>query len=171
MNQAPFAALVALTLGGLTGACAGDSGRYPSLAIRDAERVTGTAQPIEPEEIPAPETPSQDLVTRLAQIKGEADRAHGAFLAAAPAAERAVSAASAAAVASDAWISAQVAVANLEATRSRLLVALAQLDSLHVSAELEGGARSTISGARDQVDQMAQTENEIIARLLDRLRG
>ncbi|WP_324742529.1 hypothetical protein U8326_04100 [Tsuneonella sp. CC-YZS046] len=171
MNRASLAAIIAITLGGLTGACAGDSGRYPSLAIREAERVEGTAQAVEPEEIPAPETPSQDLVTRLEQLKSEADRAHKAFMAAAPGAERQVSAASGAAVASDAWTSAQVAIANLEASRSRLLIALAQLDSLHVTAELEGGARSTISDARNQVDQMAETENEIIARLLGRIRG
>ena len=171
MNRAPFAAIIALALGGLTGGCAGDSSRYPSLAIRDAERVVGTAQPVEPEEVRAPETPSRDLVARLEQLKGEADRAHKAFMAAAPAAERQASAASGAAVASDAWSSAQVAIANLEANRSRLLIALAELDSLHVTAELEGGARSTIGDARDQVDQMAGIENEIIARLLDRLRG
>lgn len=171
MNRVSLTAAITIILGSMTSACAGDSGRYPSLAIRDVERVQGTAQPVEPEETPAPEVPSQDLVARLEQLKADAGRAHKDFMAAAPAAERLVNAAGGAAVASDAWVSAQVAIANLESTRSRLLVALAELDSLHVSAELEGGARTTISAARDQVDQMAQTENDIIARLLGRVRG
>lgn len=167
-----LATIIAISLGALTSACASDSGRYPSLAIRDAERVQGSAQPVEPQEAPPPaEAPSQDLLARLEQLKDEAAAAHKAFMATAPTAERQVAAARGAATASAAWVSAQVSLATLEASRGRLMIALADLDSLHVAAQLEGGARATISAARDEVDLLAQTENEIVSRLLSRISG
>lgn len=161
----PTALLFSLMAGGCTGA----NGRYPSLAIRDAERVTGTAQPVEGETAPVPDTPSADLAGRLEQLTADARRAHAAFSAAAPGARQAVNAAGGASVASDSWVAAQMAVAGLEASRSRLLIALAQLDSLHVNAQLYGGGKDAIASARDAVDAMAREEDDTLATLLARL--
>jgi hypothetical protein len=167
MNRATLANIGVLALGIFTSSCAGESTLYPSLAIRDVERVQGSAPPTEGElPPPPPETPSPDLSQRLQQLRNDANQAHRDFMNAAPGAERQVNAAGKAAVASDAWVSAQVAIANLEVSRSKLLIALADLDSLHVAAELNGGARTIISETRDQVDQLSQTENDIISRLL-----
>lgn len=163
----PTALALCLTAGGCTSA----SGNYPSLAIRDAERVSGTAQPVEGDPAPALDMPSTDLAGRLEQLAGDARRAHDAFIAAAPAARSAVSAADGSAVASDSWVAAQMAVAGLEASRSRLLIALAELDSLHVTAQLEGGGKDAVASARDAVDALAREEDETLAALLARLPG
>lgn len=171
MFRRPLTTIAVISLGALTGACASESGRYPSLAIRDAERVQGNAEPVEPEAPQLVEAPSKDLLSRLEQLKGQAATAHRAFMAASPAAERQISSARGAAVASSAWVSAQVALSDLETSRSKLMIALAELDSLHVSAEIEGGARAAISAARDDVDQLAQIENEKLSRLLSRISG
>ena len=162
---------VTLALCLMAGGCTGASGKYPSLAIRDAERVSGTAQPVEGEPAPVPDTPSADLATRLEQLVTDAQRAHDAFAAATPAAQRAVSTADGSSVASDSWVAAQMAVAGLEASRSRLLIALTELDSLHVTAQLEGGGKDAVASARGAVDAMAREEDETLAALLARLPG
>src|SRR5690606_18799558 len=51
----------------LLGACTTPADQYPSLAIRDAERVTGTLEPAEPAPYVPPETPAA-VVTRLDQL-------------------------------------------------------------------------------------------------------
>lgn len=171
MQFRPSILLTAIVLCLTAGGCTGASGKYPSLAIRDAERVSGTAQPVDGDPAPVTEMPSPELAGRLEQLSGDARRAHDSFIAAAPAARSAVSAADGSSVASDSWVAAQMAVAGLEASRSRLLIALAQLDSLHVNAQLEGGGKDAVASARDAVDAMAREEDEALAALLARLAG
>jgi hypothetical protein len=152
-------ATAALLLAG----CA-STGRYPSLAIRDAERATGTLQPAEPEPYMPPATPPETL-DRVERLVADAEAAHQAFLAAADEGRATIAAGRGAVEASDAWSRAQVALADLEARRSQTMVALAGLDRLYVDAELSGAALERISAARDGVIALVESENRTIADL------
>jgi hypothetical protein len=156
----------------LTG-CAADTTNYPSLARRPAERVTGSADvaasavPVPP----APVAPSPDLVARLEQIQAQANAAHNRFTDRLGAAERLVGAARGAAVASESWAVASVALAELEASRSQAMIALADLDQLYAAARIEGGPAEAIAQTRDRVIAMVGHEDGALARLRGALRS
>ena len=148
----------------LGGCAAGPAGDYPSLAIRDAERITGTLSVPQPY-VGAP--PSAAILGQLDALESEADAAHAAFLAEAPRASSIVSAARGAEIGSEAWANAEVALASLTTARSRTMVALADLDRLYVSAAVEGGALDAIASVRDEVQAQVAAENATIAALKD----
>ncbi|AKM07438.1 hypothetical protein AM2010_1366 [Pelagerythrobacter marensis] len=147
-------------------ACAAGSGSYPSLAIRDAERVGGSLETPTPEAPPAqPAPPSADLLARLGQLQSQAASAHQAFLAAVPATRRAVRAASGAGIASDRYASAQVALADLDSHRSRAAIALGDLDLLFADAALSFELRAPIVETRADVTAMIAQEDAVLAEL------
>ncbi|MGN3973728.1 hypothetical protein [Tsuneonella sp. SYSU-LHT278] len=151
----------------LVAACA-TSGDYPSLAQRPAERVEGTFTPDTSEAlVPAPVVPGADLVARLAELERQARGAHAEFVVGVPAAERL--AARAGPVASDSWAAAQVALADLDSIRSRVAIALAELDSLWVDATLEAGPREAIGSVRSTVEGLVAEEDAVLARLRGRV--
>lgn len=154
----PFLALAVTAL--LLGGCA-SAGRYPSLAIRDVERATGTLQPAEPEPYVPPATPPETL-DRLGRLVSDAQAAHRAFLAAAENGRATIAAGRGATEGSDAWSRGQVALADLEASRSQAMIALAELDRLYVDAELAGGELERISTARDTVSALIESESQTI---------
>lgn len=157
-------------LGCSLGACATSSAdEYPSLAVRDAERVSGTLQPAAPEPYAPPPTPAA-VLDRLDQLAGEAASAHQAFLAAAPQARSAVSAARGTQPGDDSWARAQVAVAGLEASRSRAMIALADLDRLYVDAAVGGEELERIAATRDRVATQVDEQNATVDGLLGGLR-
>lgn len=138
---------------------------YPSLAIRDAERVTGQLDaPAAPPYVP-PATPAE-VLDRLDQLVSLATVAHDMFLAEADRTRRMVSTANGAAVASDRWADAQVALAELESARSLAMVALADLDRLYVDASVEAEETARIAAAREDVIAMVEAENTVIDSLL-----
>lgn len=150
-------------------ACAAGSDRYPSLAIRDAERVQGSFEPDAAEApAPLPAAPSAELLARLAQLREEAASAHREFLAAVPAAARL--AAAAGAVGSDSWASAQVALADLDSARSKAAVPLGDLDVLFVDATLAAEQREAIAVTRAEVVGLIGEEDAVLARLRGLLR-
>lgn len=151
-------------------ACAGQSGEFPSLAVRDAERWTGTmeagaAQPYVPAPVAAP------TVERTAQLAAQARSLHAEFLAALPSARSRVSAAQGAGAGSDSWAVAQVALADLEARRSQVMIALADLDLIHADASTAGEAVAPLADQRSAVEAMVAEESALIADLLARLGG
>ena len=152
----------------LLAACAAPQGEYPSLALRPAERVAGTAQPVAAEPYVPPPTPAA-VLGRLGQLTAEAASAHRAFLAQAPAARGAVAAARGGEVGSDAWSLAQVALAGLDAARGRSTIALADLDRLYVDAAVAGGDLQEIGTARDTVASQVDEQNAAIDGLLAQL--
>jgi len=139
---------------------------YPSLAIRPAERATGTLVPVQPY-VPPPTPPA--VADRLTQLSAEVATAHRAFEAAAPAARSAVNAAHGSGPGADAWSVAQVAIAGLESSRSKAMIGLADLDRLYVDAATQGGELTRIAGARNaaiaQVDQENATINGLLSAL------
>lgn len=149
-------------------ACASTSDRYPSLAIRDAERVQGAFEPDTaeaPEVVPSP--PSADLLGRLSQLRQAASGAHREFVSAVPAAQRL--AAAAGGIGSDSWASAQVALSSLDGARSKAAVPLGDLDVLFIDATIAADQRQAIGEARDEVLRLIAEEDAVLARLRQRL--
>ncbi|MCT2558520.1 hypothetical protein N0B51_05955 [Tsuneonella sp. YG55] len=159
--------LPALAAAALLAGCA-TPGDYPSLAQRPAERVQGAFTPDDADPQPlVPVLPSADLVARLTQLEREARTAHGEFVEATPAARQ--RAERAGPVASDSWAAAQVALADLDSIRSRVAIALAELDSLWVDATLEAGPRDAIGAVRRTVEALVAQEDAVLAQLRGRV--
>lgn len=158
----------ALLLLPLLAACASPEGEYPNLDIRPAERASGTLQPPPAPYVPPP-TPAP-VLGRLEQLAADAASAHRAFLAEAAAARNAVAAASGAELGSDRWARASVAVAGLESTRSRAMIALADLDRLMVDAAVGGGELERIVAVRNTVTAQVDEQNAVIEGLQRSLR-
>ncbi len=147
---------VPLVLALLVAACATrEDPRFPSLAMRPAERVTGTMAPGTPEPPPPALTPTTG--DRLAALRGQALAAHRLFgehrgrTAALAAAGRG------AAPGSESWSVAQVALADLESSRSEAMIALADLDRLYVEASLAAAQ----SGGSPELDAVAKAREEV----------
>ncbi len=147
-------------------ACASAGGDYPSLAIRDAERVAGTFEVAASEtETVAPAPVAANTLERLAQLREEAGSAHRTFMAAVPGARSAVSAARGAEVTENRWAAAQVALADLDSARSQAAIALGDLDLLYADATLAFTDREQISAARSDVVALVSEEDRILAEL------
>ncbi|MFT4026959.1 MAG: hypothetical protein QM676_09180 [Novosphingobium sp.] len=164
----PFACAASALL--LTG-CAADYQNYPSLARRPAERVSGTIEVAPPTAAPAPVAtpPSADLTARLGQLGDQAQAAHREFTGRRARAEQLVAAASGAATGSDSWAQANVALADLETSRSQAMIALADLDALYTDARVNGGNAETIAATRDRVIDMIGEEDIALAQLRGRI--
>ncbi|WP_126172381.1 hypothetical protein [Altericroceibacterium xinjiangense] len=156
----------ALTLILALGACATPPDKYPSLAIRDAERVSGNLPPPEPYVPPAPPA---EVLDRLDTLVATASEAHRAFLSAVPETRRAVTAARGDAMGSEDWAVAQIALGVLESARARTMVPLTDLDRIYAEAAVEGLALDRIAAARAEVSELVEEENRTISSLLERL--
>ncbi|MEL1250835.1 hypothetical protein [Aurantiacibacter gilvus] len=159
--------LIYLALPALLAGCAAPQGEYPSLAVRDTERVSGTME-VAPPPPPPPAQPPATL-ERLDQLVADARASHTQFLAAAPAARTSAQAAGGAATGSDSWGRAQVAIADLEARRSNAMIALADLDRLYVNAASAAEDLTPIVAARDEIGALVDEQNSIIDSLLGEL--
>lgn len=169
MTRFPLTAACALAALPLAG-CAADYDNYPSLAHRPAERISGTAEPAPPTTTPPPVVvPSPDLGARLAQLADQAQAAHREFTGRQARAEDLVSAARGASVGSDGWAQATVALADLESSRSQAMIALADLDELYAAERIGGGDAATIAATRDRVIGWIGDEDQVLARLRDRV--
>ncbi|MEL7447004.1 MAG: hypothetical protein AAGK02_14550, partial [Pseudomonadota bacterium] len=136
------AALTALS------ACAGSGDRYPSLAIRDAERNTGQFTPAL-----ANTNQEAPVISRtdLSAIVSRASSAHDAFLALAPAARNAVESANGLSPENNNWAHAQVVLADLGTQRSETLLALGDLDLLEAKAATTFAPTNDIIEAQSRV--------------------
>lgn len=151
------------------GACTTASSDYPSLALRDAERATGTFQPVAAPPYVPPPTPAA-VLDRLDQLAAQATSAHRAFQANTAGVRTLVSGARGTTPGSEAWARAQVAVAGLQADRSRAMIALADLDRLMVDAALQGAELERIVSVRDGVTAQVEDQDRVIDALLADLR-
>ena len=160
----------------LTGCASVADDGFPSLARRDAERLTGSAIPADgADALPPPPSLSADLETRVGQLLGQARRAHDDFEQRRGRAGSLVGAASGAARASESWVSAQVALADLQSARSDTMIALAELDELFArerlaySDAISPGA-ALVEEARETVEILVAEEDSVIAAYASRLR-
>ena len=171
MRKAFLAAIVLVP--GLAACQTTPDGAYPSLAIRDVERVEGRYEPIpgDPIDVPPVEVPLDGpLDQRLAALVEQGRSAHARFTEAAPRASRLASAASGASVGSDAWASAQVALADLDSIRSDAAIALADLDLLFIAASVEANETPALADARRTLLALIQEEDRTLADLRARVR-
>lgn len=165
-----LAALIAATT---LSACAADTSQYPSLARRDAERMTGSAPVATPTE-PAPATPAPppaDLPGKLAAIDAQAAKSHALFLERASLARSRARAAAGAALGTTSWSEAEVALSSLESARSDTMFALADLDSLltlGAVSQADTGINAgipEIAAVRDRVAGLVAAEDAVLAEL------
>ena len=156
-----LAALISAAAAVTDGAAAGKDS-YPSLAIRPAERPSGTIQPAPPAPEPAPPPISGQTLDEIAQLRAAAADADRRFQAAAQAAQRPVTAAHGAAPGSEAWAVAQVALSEAEARHNEAVAALGRLDQIHVEAQTEGASLTEIEAAVGEVAAQVQAQDAAI---------
>ena len=160
-------ALLGMT-GLLLSACAASDGRYPSLAVRDAERVSGELTPS-----PATQPPVEPVASPqdVADLVSAAYGAQQQFEEARPGAERLARSARGAGAESDTRARALVAVAELTSLRGETALVLARLDALKVEAlttfapaeAITSGQTSTANLLRQQ-DEVLDSLSEMLAR-------
>ncbi|RVQ69559.1 hypothetical protein EKN06_05165 [Croceicoccus ponticola] len=166
------ALVTALTMAVLSG-CAADTTKYPSLARRDAERMTGGAAVAEPTET-APATPAPppaDLPGKLAAIERAANSSHETFLSREAVARSRARAAAGSAPGTLSWSDAEVALSSLESARSDTMFSLADLDSLLATgavSQADTGIPAglpAIAASRERVAALVAAEDVVLAQL------
>ncbi len=162
----PLVFSATLALIPLVSACAGSSDRYPSLAIRDAERVEGVLTPVAPD--PEPVAPVASPADIAALIE-EAQAAHARFLAALPGARNLVAAASGAGIDSNTRQRALLALADLTSLRSDTTRSLASLDRLEAEARTGFAPAAAIARAQTEIVEMVEAEDSALDSLAARL--
>jgi hypothetical protein len=159
MNRRPFA----LALPAALAACASAQSDYPSLAIRPAERTSGTLQPAAAEPVLAPAP--QATLDQVSQLAADARADHKAFLDQVSGARSAITAGRGAAAGGDAWARAEAALADVRAARSKTMIPLADLDRLYVDAATQSQSTDRISAARDEVSALVAAEDKTLGEL------
>jgi hypothetical protein len=158
-----FRRAFALALIAALAACASAQSEYPSLAIRPAERATGTLQPAAAEPVVAP-APAATL-DRVSQLAADARAGREAFVETVAGARAAIANARGAAVGEDAWARAEAALADVRAARAKTMVPLADLDRLYVDAATQSQATDRIGAARDEVEGLVAAEDRTLGEL------
>ena len=164
-------ATLALPLSLCLGACAGTSDDYPSLAIRDVERVSGSFATPDRKTIAVPEVDtdlSGPLDETLAALVASAETAHAQFEEIAPRARRQVEAARGAQPGTPAWASAEVALSELESARSQAAIPLGDIDTLYTAARVAAEDVTAIEAARGRIAALVSREDETLAQLRER---
>lgn len=154
----------ALSLAG----CANDIAEYPSLARRQAERVSGAALPAAASTQPGP-APSAAVLSRLDSLVSTARAADERFSAREAQARALVGSATGAALGSESWAVASVALSQLESARSDAMVALAELDELYAAARIDAADARAIAAARDTVIALVARQDHVVGELGERL--
>lgn len=151
---------------------------YPSLARRDAERITGTAQPAAPSPAPSPAPPPPDaqLSARIAQLVEQARVANGRFSQQRGHTERLVAQGAGSAKSSESWAVASVALAQLESARSDTMIAMATIDEIHAADAMAhyntpSGDKPAIAAASAQVTGWIDQQDAVLNALGRRLGG
>jgi len=160
-------------------ACNADRSRFPSLAMRPAERVYGSGQPVTPNAtapLEAQHPAGAGLSAKVAALRETAWAAHARFLDQHGPALRLAEAARGAKPGTDAWSRATVALAGLTSARSEGMVALAELDRLMIAATeaaaLGSGADlAIVAPAHSEVEARLEGEDQVLASLGNQIGG
>lgn len=154
-NSAICALLAAVASG-----CAGDSGTYPSLAMRPFESGVVIETPAPPAPI-RPATPA----ARVAELRAAGAASHAAFVAQENEAGRLARAAAGQPFESPARAAALVAMADLDAKRSATAGTLASIDVLAAEAATALAADPALGAVQTEIAALLAREDEAIARL------
>lgn len=148
-------------------ACAAEAGKYPSLAIRDAERVSGQFTPSPPSS-PLPAEP----VASPSDLSAILERAYGLqrqFDTAEPGAQVFVRAAQVDGALDGARSRALVAVAELTSLRGQTALILSDLDQLEIEASTRFAPTETIRAAQADVATIISAQDAAIDALGEEL--
>jgi hypothetical protein len=164
---APLVVMLALS------ACNADRSRFPSLAIRPAEKAYNTSQ----QPAPAPTasvTPTADLPARVAALREKATASHARFTAQQASATKLVDAAKGAAPGTEAWSRAAIALAGLTSARGEGMIAISDLDRLLIAATEVAATGpdddlKVVAPAQRDVTTLLDQEDRTIAALSDKL--
>lgn len=166
-SSAPIALAL---LSGLIAACASGSDRYPSLSLRDFERVQGqfavndsVREDIHPDQLP---------VARAEQVREAIEAArtrHSRFITHAEQARSVIAAAAGTGPEDKRWSLAMVEIAELDSRLGATASLLADLDALYTSASLEFQQREEIADARMEASALVTEESRILQQLVDML--
>jgi hypothetical protein len=148
-------------------ACSAPDG-YPSLAIRDSERVSVTMASPDSANFTPPPVP-QATIENLDLLSANALAANERFLAATDGVRVSVGRAAGAATGSEEWSVAQVEIAGLESLRSDTMHALADIDQIFINAVIEGEEFDAASRTRDEIALLVTEQDRIISALLTTL--
>ncbi|GGZ11918.1 hypothetical protein [Novosphingobium colocasiae] len=151
---------------------------YPSLALRPAERVSGTMTPV-PAETAAPAPPASvdaSLAGRLSALVDSARAGDRSFATLRADAERAVAAGAGGDEFGRARLNAQVALSHMQVGRSETMAALATLDTLYATARDAQPVADTpdlqaIGAARSEVEEIVRRQDAALDSLAGRLKG
>jgi len=174
--------LIGTALSAALSACAGASDDYPSLAIREVERVRGgfdvppcgecveDAQCVAPSPAPTPTpAPPPELPTSYAQrtaaLLADVRAADAAFQSSLATARNRVAAARGAALGTPAWGSAQVALADLTSKRSATAIPVTDLEKLAVEIELEQLPNIQMRDAYQEAVRIIQAQDDALEGL------
>lgn len=142
--------------------CAGDSERYPSLAIRPVENqpsLRDTSARIEPAPLDA------DTKARIEQWRAEAESRHRRFLERLPKVRQSLRSAQGESPESNRWTDGVVVFSDLASLRSRNAIVLADLDVELAKAVIGLKRRETIDEARAQVEEWVAIEDKLLDQL------
>ena len=160
MKTAATACLTCLILSG----CAASADRYPSLAVRDAERVSGEFTPAA-SSTPAPAPSYTTDPDRISGAVEAAMNAHQQFEARGPATLSLVQEAGADLANEDARSRALVAMAGLRTLHGQTVGALANLDQLEIEAASVFAPVEDIRLAQSRIAQIVSEQDAVLAIL------
>ncbi len=147
----------------LTG-CTANNDKYPSLAVRDAELLTGQAAPTKPVEVP---TTSAQTFEQLRGFVEQARNAHQQFMAAQPGALRLAQASRNVSMENDTRASALIAIAHLTSLHGQTTLALSDLDQLEFYAATAFDATGDIKAAQILVGEMINEQESALDSLTE----
>ena len=153
----------------LLSGCARDTGQYPSLERRPAERLTATFDAPQAPEILVPPAPSAMVTGQVGPLVTLAERADAKFRQREPRARSLVGSNGGAKMGSESWAVATIAVSELEAARSEAMLALADLDTLYNDTRVRGEDPDAIGAARDRVTGLIARQDQVLGELRSRL--
>lgn len=162
----PKYGIAIVTLAATVAGCATSNDRYPSLAIRDFERVQGTfevANEVTGIEPPAPASATD--ITEAVQLVDQARLSYQGFLDLLPAAKEKMQAARGLGPDENAWAEGQLAFADLVVKRGEVATFLSNLDLMFADASGSYRQLSEIDEAREIVRQFVAEEDSILSKL------
>ena len=168
LNCAQRNGIAGLIAVAMLGGCAANSDRYPSLAIRDFERVQGSfevAGEAEAFDPPAPANPS--AVAQAADLVAVARLAHQEFIDLVPSATEKLLIAESLGPEDYEWTEGQLTLAKLDIQRGKVAILLGDLDLMFANASLSYEELGQIEEARDIVRQLVAQEDEILSSLIE----
>jgi len=161
--------LPVLLAGSLAAGCAGGSGDYPSLAVRDVERQYGRFLPGEAD---TPSQPAQPAPIRpgaapetLAALLADAQASFARFEARESAVAAEVAAARGGGIDSDARAAAITSLSQLSSLRSATAVPLGDLDLLAAKAATTFAGSEEIEETRARVAALVERQDAVLERL------